>query len=211
MNFKAKIYTKSRRIPFYKKWTLSEQISNTFFFIIILLAILNSTIDLPKEVFLSSFTKVLAGLMIIAFVFSIVYRFWEYEKINGRLEGEISFQENGIKIFEKLYLFSEIKNLHISYGNKYGDNTGNNRYGPTYSQGLNNYISFSHNDFFYKVYFQLYSTAQCDAIKEDLYYYVIHEVFPFEAKNLSFIDEKYHHYTDYKSFIARMKLEGKLS
>ncbi|MEN9326130.1 MAG: hypothetical protein RI943_551, partial [Bacteroidota bacterium] len=144
-------------------------------------------------------------------IYSSIIRFWEYEKINGEFKGEISFEENGIQINEKLYFFSEIKNLDISYGNKFGDKTNNTKSGPYYSQGLDNHISFYHNSKFIKTYFQLYSKTQYDAIQKDLFYYVINEVFPFERKNLDFIDKQFHHYSLYKAFIEKMKREGKLS
>ena len=146
-----------------------------------------------------------------AWIFSITYRYWEFERINGKIEGEISFEEKGIKINETLYLFSEIKKLDIRYGNKYKDLTRNRKYGPYYSQGLNNHISFYHNSKFIKTYFQMYSTSQYDAIQVDLFHYVIKEVFPFEKKNLEFIDGQFYHYTLYKEFIEKMKREGKLT
>ncbi len=57
----------------------------------------------------------------------------------------------------------------------------------------------------------MYSTSQYDAIQKDLFYYVINEIFPFERKNLDFIDKQFHNYTLYKEFIEKMKQEGKLS
>ncbi|WP_091312502.1 hypothetical protein [Flavobacterium terrigena] len=146
-----------------------------------------------------------------AWIFSLTYRYWEFERINGKIEGEISFEEKGIKINENLYLFSEIKKLDIKYGNKYKDYTGNRRLGPYYSQGLNNHISFYHNSKFIKTHFQLYSTSQYDAIQVDLFHYIIKEVFPFQKKNLDFIDKQFYNYTLYKEFIEKMKQEGKLS
>ena len=211
MEFKAKIYIKDESLPFYKRWTLTEQVffGNFFILIIIYLSskIFKFEIDLNTNVYLKSFF-IYCGF---SWIFSAVYRFWEFERINGEFKGEISFEENGIQINEKLYFFSEIKNLDISYGNKYGDKTNNTKSGPYYSQGLNNNISFYHNSKFITTYFQLYSTTQYDAIQKDLFYYVINEVFPFERKNLDFIDKQFHHYSLYKAFIEKMKREGKLS
>ena len=211
MEFKAKIYIKDESLPFYKRWTLTEQVffGNFFILIIIYLSskIFKFEIDLNTNVYLKSFF-IYCGF---SWIFSAVYRFWEFERINGEFKGENSFEENGIQINEKLYFFSEIKNLDISYGNKYGDKTNNTKSGPYYSQGLNNNISFYHNSKFITTYFQLYSTTQYDAIQKDLFYYVINEVFPFERKNLDFIDKQFHHYSLYKAFIEKMKREGKLS
>jgi hypothetical protein len=211
MEFKAKIYIKDESIPFYKRWTLTEQVLYGSFFILIILYFSNKFFGFEIDTKDSISLKIFVICFAISWFFPITYRFWEFERINGELKGEISFKENGIKINEKLYLFSEIKNLDISYGNKYKEYTGNRKFGPYLSQGLNNHISFYHNSKLIKTYFQLYSTSQYFAIQKDLFYYVINEVFPFEKKNLDFIDKQFHHYTLYKQFIEKMKREGKLT
>jgi hypothetical protein len=212
MEFKAKIYIKDESLPFYKRWSNSELLCWSSLFIIIIstqILIYNqkhSNNQIIENIFIT-----ISIISCFVCIYSSIIRFWEYEKINGEFKGEISFEENGIQINEKLYFFSEIKNLDISYGIKFGDKTNNTKSGPYYSQGLDNHISFYHNSKFIKTYFQLYSTTQYDAIQKDLFYYVINEVFPFERKNLDFIDKQFHHYSLYKAFIEKMKREGKLS
>jgi hypothetical protein len=212
MEFKAKIYIKDESLPFYKRWSNSELLCWSSLFIIIIstqILIYNqkhSNNQIIENIFIT-----ISIISCFVCIYSSIIRFWEYEKINGEYKGEISFEENGIQINEKLYFFSEIKNLDISYGIKFGDKTNNTKSGPYYSQGLDNHISFYHNSKFIKTYFQLYSTTQYDAIQKDLFYYVINEVFPFERKNLDFIDKQFHHYSLYKAFIEKMKREGKLS
>jgi hypothetical protein len=212
MEFKAKIYIKDESLPFYKRWSNSELLCWSSLFIIIIstqILIFNqkhSNNEIIENIFIT-----ISIISCFVCIYSSIIRFWEYEKINGEFKGEISFEENGIQINEKLYFFSEIKNLDISYGNKFGDKTNNTKSGPYYSQGLDNHISFYHNSKFIKTYFQLYSKTQYDAIQKDLFYYVINEVFPFERKNLDFIDKQFHHYSLYKAFIEKMKREGKLS
>lgn len=147
---------------------------------------------------------------VLGLLISSVIRFNEYEIPKGDLVYSISFEEEGIQVLEKKYLFSEIQNLHISYGNIVGDSTSS-RYGPAYSIGIDNYIEFKYKDKKIKTYFQIQSRSQYVAIQADLFYYVINEIFPFEKKNLNFIDKKYHHHTLYKEFIEKMKYEGKLS
>jgi hypothetical protein len=212
MEFKAKIYIKDESLPFYKRWSNSELLCWSSLFIIIISTLIliynqkHSNNEIIENIFIT-----ISIISCFVCIYSSIIRFWEYEKINGEFKGEISFEENGIQINEKLYFFSEIKNLDISYGNKFGDKTNNTKSGPYYSQGLDNHISFYHNSKFIKTYFQLYSTTQYDAIQKDLFYYVINEVFPFERKNLDFIDKQFHHYSLYKAFIEKMKREGKLS
>ena len=211
MEFKAKIYIKDESLPFYRKWTLTEQLLYGGCFIFIIIYLFNKIFKFEIENNNIIYMKFFVCYFLAARIFSITYRYWEFERINGKIEGEISFEEKGIKINETLYLFSEIKKLDIRYGNKYKDLTRNRKYGPYYSQGLNNHISFYHNSKFIKTYFQMYSTSQYDAIQVDLFHYVIKEVFPFEKKNLEFIDGQFYHYTLYKEFIEKMKREGKLT
>lgn len=214
MEFKAKIYIKDESLPFYKKWSNSDLLSwSSIFFLMFSILILSSNQKYfnGNEIIKSVFTTI-AIISCIVWIYASIIRFWEFEKLNGKLQNEISFKENGIQVNQILYLFSEIQNLKISYGNKYGDSIASNtKSGPKYSQGLNNHISFFHNSKFIKTYFQLYSTSQYDAIQVDLFHYVIKEVFPFEKKNLNFIDKQFYNYTLYKEFIEKMKREGKLS
>jgi len=211
MEFKAKIYIPNTKLNFFQKWALTEQLFFLSFVVLIFMVIIDNLFRFDRNLNDYILVKILYFLCIIPWFLNVTYRLREFERINGELKGEISFKENGIQINETLFLFTEIKNLDISYGNKYNEHTGNIRIGPYLSLGLNNHISFYHNGKLVKTYFQLFSTAQYDAIQADLFYYVINEIFPFEIKNLSFIHKQFHNYTLYKEFIEKMKREGKLS
>ena len=211
MEFKAKIYIPNTKLNFFQKWALTEQLSFLSFVVAIFILIIENFFSFDTILNDYIIVKIFYCLCIIpAMILSITYRYWEFERINGELKGEISFEETGIQIDEKLYLFSEIQNLHISYGNIVGDSTSS-RYGPAYSIGINNYIEFQYKNKKTITYFQIQSRSQYVAIQADLFYYVINEIFPFEKKNLNFIDKKYHHHTLYKEFIEKMKREGKLT
>lgn len=212
MNFKARIFI-PKKLNYWKRNTLSEKISDLsgLFFLIVALIYYLFLRNINSEsliIKIFGFTMILPifGLLISSFI-----RFKEYEIPKGDLINSISFENKGIQILDKLYLFSEIQNLHISYGNVVGDSINNSKYGPMFSIGVNNYIEFSFENKKITTYFQIQSRAQIEAIKEDLFHYVINETFPFEAKNLSFVDKQFHHYTLYKEFIEKMKREGKLS
>ena len=212
MEFKAKNYIKDESLPFYKTWSNSELLcwSSLSVAMISILILMGNQKYLHNNEIIENVFKNISYIFLGVLLISIVMRFGEYEKLNGQLDGEISLEETGIQINEDLYLFSEIRDLDFSYRNKYGSITGKSN-GAFLSQGLNNYISFYHNEKLIKTYFQLYSTSQYDAIQKDLFYYVINEIFPFEKKNLDFIDKQFHHYTLYKEFIEKMKREGKLT
>ena len=45
-------------------------------------------------------------------------RFGEYEKLNGKLEGEIYFQKDGIKINHQLFEYNQINDFNIEFSDK---------------------------------------------------------------------------------------------
>ena len=85
--------------------------------------------------------------------------FFTYKPLNGNLDGEIDFTQNGITINGKLFMLKDIVNLDFFFINYYGEKpTGGVRgnFDPWFSQGVSNWISFTDNagnD--YKFYFQL--------------------------------------------------------
>ena len=86
MNFKAKIYIKDKSLPFYKRWDNSEQLQwiSISFALIFLLILSNAenNIESTFESILKNIIYVCLGL----FIISVIMRFGEYEKLNGKLE-----------------------------------------------------------------------------------------------------------------------------
>jgi hypothetical protein len=82
-------------------------------------------------------------------------RIGEYRNLNGYFEGNISFEENGLKINETEYLYKNIQNLSLNLANYYGKPTNHKKSGPQYENGTSNQITF---DYFNKkatVFFQI--------------------------------------------------------
>jgi len=210
MNFKAKIYIKDKSLPFYKKLDNSEQLQwISISFALMLLPILSNTendIENTFESILKNIIYVCLGL----FLISVIMRFGEYEKLNGKLEGEISFEKDGIKINNQLFEYNQINDFNIEFSDKYGSQTGKSN-GAFLSQGLKNSISFYHNGKLIITYFQLYSSEQLKAIKEDLFFIITNELIIFKKQYLNLVDKKYKNTTDYLLFIEKMKKESKLS
>ena len=215
MEFKANIYVKEATIIFYKNWTLSQFLFYGSIIIAFFLLFISVFFGLRNPIFIKIISFVVFSVPV-TLAFSLIYRFFEFEKVKGKIEGQISFEDLGIKINDKLFLFNEMISFRISYGDKINDKKINNIFKelsllPYNSSGLNNYISFRINEKRYLTNFQIIDSSQIDAIQSDLFHYVINEVFPFKKKNLDFIDKKYHNHTLYKEFIEKMKREGKLS
>ena len=213
MKFKANIYVKDATILFYKNWTLSQFFFYGNIIIAFFLLFISVFFGLKNPIFIKIISFVLFAVPF-TLTFSLIYRFFEFEKVNGKIDGQISFEDLGIKINEKLFLFTEMSSFRISYGDKLKDKKNNKLHrelSPYNSSGLNNYISFRIKEKRYLTNFQIIDSSQIDAIQSDLFHYVINEVFPFKKKNLDFIDKKCHNHTLYKEFIEKMKREGKLS
>lgn len=211
MEFKARVFI-PKKLSYWERNTLSEKISDLSALFILIIALIYYLFlrNIDNELLINKIFGIAIFLPILGLLISSFIRFNEYEIAKGDLLYSISFEKEGIQILEKLYLFSEIQNLHISYGNIVGNSTGS-RYGPVYSIGINNYIEFMFENKKVITYFQIQSISQYVAIQSDLFYYVVNEVFPFQKKNLSLVDKKYHNHTLYKEFIEKMKREGKLS
>ena len=211
MSFEAEIYLKYSNIPFYKTWATTELLTWTSFLLFFILII---PINFINEIVVSFVIDVLLFLSVfplLTIVFASFKRIVEYEKMNGKLEGKISLNETSIVINDKTYLFNEIKDFKIGYGNKYGDFTGNTKIGATYSLGLNNSVSFYYNSNYIEVFFQLKTENQLNTLKQDLYFYIINEVLPLNTRTFQYVDKKFKHKEEFKNLIHKHIKSGKLS
>jgi len=212
VSFSAKIYHKNKNIPFYKKWVTSELITWCCLTILMLcIGILSLNKEFLKISFLENLSLLLAILSLLLLIIAGFKRFFEHEKLNGKLQGEISLNENSIIINNETYLFNKIKDFKIGFGNKYGDLTGNTKIGPMYSQGLNNSVSFYNESKYIEVFFQLKTENQLNSLKQDLYFYVINEVLPLNTRTLQYVDKKFKHTNEFKNLIHKYIKNGTFS
>ena len=80
-----------------------------------------------------------------------------------------------------------------------------------YSQGLNNSESFSHKSIYIQKSFQLKTENQLNALKQDLYFYIINEILPFNTRTFQYVDKKYKHTEEFKNLIHKHIKSNKLS
>ena len=129
-------------------------------------------------------------------------RLAEYENLNGILEGEISFEKDGIKINNQLFEFNQINDFNIEFSDKYGSQTGKSN-GAFLSQGLKNSISFYHDSNFIQIFYQLKTENQVSNLKQDLYYYIIQEILPLTSRTLQYVDKKFKHTYEFENLIHK--------
>jgi hypothetical protein len=204
MNFKAQIYIADNSLSFYKKWTLSELLSWTtitiFFFFTIILIINQKYFEIEMIEFIS---KTISYISLFIFVISSFMRFIEYEKLNGKLDGEILFENKIILINKNPFELDKIRDLKISFDNIYGDSTGNRKIGPIYSQGLKNSISFYYESQYIEVFYQLRNTQQQKNLKDNLFHLIISETIPLNTRSLQYIDKSHRETVEFKSLVHR--------
>ncbi len=107
MEFKANIYIKDEGLPFYKRWSNSDLLLwSSFFFLMFSISILmsNQKYFNDNEIIKSIFTAI-AIISCFVWIYSSIIRFWEFEKVNGKFENEISFKEKGIQVNQTLFIF----------------------------------------------------------------------------------------------------------
>ncbi|HVS91118.1 MAG TPA: hypothetical protein VHE59_03735 [Mucilaginibacter sp.] len=87
----------------------------------------------------------------------LIASFFTYKPLNGRLEGELIFNNDDLTINGATYPIEDIYNLNFFFEDYYGKSTGTGRsFGPRRYQGVNNYISFTDkNNEDHIIYFQL--------------------------------------------------------
>jgi hypothetical protein len=95
---------------------------------------------------LSSITTtyfILLGVMAMGCIF---VSFFIHKPLNGKLEGEIIFENDSIIINDKKYMLRTINDLDFLFADYYGKMSSNGRdLNPKLYQGVGNYITFSDN------------------------------------------------------------------
>ncbi|RUT69781.1 hypothetical protein D0817_14280 [Flavobacterium cupreum] len=141
---------------------------------------------------------------------SYFIRITEFENLNGHFDGTLSFEEDFLMINKTEYKYSVLENLVI-YGNSFcGEKTKNYRYGPTYANGVENLISFTHNGFKVEKYFQLNSERHLDKLQETLIHIITSEKIPYKREHLNFINEEYRSFILFELFIGKLIKEKRI-
>ncbi|TDO84111.1 hypothetical protein EV143_101556 [Flavobacterium chryseum] len=151
------------------------------------------------------------ALLIFLLNFSSYFiRITEFENLNGYFDGTISFEEDFLILNETEYKYSELENLVI-YGNSFsGEKTKNYRYGPMYANGVENLISFNHNEFKVEQYFQLNSERHLDKLQETLIHIITTEKIPYNREYLNFINEEHRSFILFELFIGKLIKEKRI-
>ncbi|AOC94943.1 hypothetical protein BB050_01817 [Flavobacterium anhuiense] len=202
MLFSASIFIPEKHKFF--NLTRSEKLSYYSIGTVTLYALLLSLIERYTNYKSSEYFYYPIAILFLIHIAGILIRLTEFENLNGRLEGKISFEEDFLMINEIKHNYSELENL-VVYGNSfYGERTKNYRYGPMYGNGVENLISFTHNGIKTEKYFQLNSERHLDELQEILIHILTTEKLPYRREYLNFIND------EHRSFLLFELLVGKL-
>ena len=208
MLFSASIFIPEK--PKFFNLTRSEKLSYYSFGVILLyglaLFLIEYVLDhkLPKSFYYP------AIIPLIVQIISATIRLKEFENLNGHFEGTISFKEDSLIINEIEYKYAELENL-VVYGNSFsGEKTKNYRYGPMYGNGIENLISFNHNETKIEKHFQLNSERHLDELQNTLIHIITKEKIPFKKEYLNFINEEHRSYILFEFLIGKLITEKKI-
>jgi len=85
----------------------------------------------------------LAIVLLISFYY-LITSFFKYRPLNGQINGKIIFQSESFTIGNKVFDLKDITSVDFGFADFYGKMSSNGRdFSPKFSQGVNNYISFT--------------------------------------------------------------------
>ena len=152
-------------------------------------------------------------ILVIAFfghVLSFIIRLKEHENVNGFFEGNIRFESEYIETNNSRFFYTDISNLKISVGDYYGKPTGNYKYGPSYKNGLSNFISFRVKDEYKEFYFEINAEYYIECFYNNLVDIICQEKIKYDRNYLDFIPCSHRASNQFQKFITKLLKEKKI-
>ncbi|MEN2401373.1 hypothetical protein GKZ90_0016405 [Flavobacterium sp. MC2016-06] len=208
MSFSASIFIPEKPKRF--NLTRSEKLSWYSLFVIIAYPLLMILIEKNLSYKLPQYIYYPAVLAFICYFLSSFLRLTEFENLNGYYEGKISLDEDFLTINDLQYKYADLENLVI-YGNSfYGERTTNGRYGPAYTNGIANLISFTCKEAKIELNFQLNSESHIDKLQAALLHIIITEKIPYQRNYLNLINKEHRSFMLFELFIAKLIKEKRI-
>jgi hypothetical protein len=91
-------------------------------------------------------------------IYFIIASFWTYEPLEGKIEGEIEFEKDHIRVNDEVYELVEVSNIDFRFNNFYGESLKRfyKSANGILSQGVNNSVIFTDKEGqTHQVYFRL--------------------------------------------------------
>ena len=161
----------------------------------------------PNRLNLLVFVVLLFSSIILIFT-AFILHFWEYENLNGYFKGEIKIDFEHVFINQQAFQLCEISDLKLRISNYKGQRT--NRRGPSFYQGISNFVSFTYNSESITVNFLLKSKDHIDELYQILVSIIIQEKINYSRNLINLIPDKHRKSQEFKNFILRLIVEKRL-
>lgn len=139
---------------------------------------------------INSFIYFLFIILSVCYFSSFFVRLSEHQNLNGTFNGKIIFENDGIIINDKKHFYHFILDLKIGYSDFYGAKTNNYRYGPVYTNGVSNKISFYYENEFLEHQFEINDSSLIDKLDFYLIDIICKEKIPYQRTYLNIIPEE---------------------
>ncbi|OKS89101.1 hypothetical protein [Mucilaginibacter polytrichastri] len=113
---------------------------------------------MPADSALTTLKNLYLVSVVILSIYFIISSFWTYEPLKGKINGEVEFSKDYIKIKNELYNLNEISNVEFHFNKFHGESLVRlyNSVNGILSQGVNNSVLFTDNENqTHQVYFRL--------------------------------------------------------
>ena len=146
-----------------------------------------------EKLFSITINQTLIIVPLIGFIICIAGSFLrlnEYENLNGYFEGQLILADEHISANDNSIALKEIADLKMFYFDYSGKKTNNSRYGPMYTNGVDNQIIIKTlNDTIFEYYFEVGSETTILKIEQYLYDIVINKKIPTTKANLELVPD----------------------
>lgn len=91
------------------------------------------------------FRTIIVFCVAIVTFYYLITSFVKYKSLNGTLNGDVIFEEDRIKVNDKIFELKDINNLDFCVNDYYGKKalTSRGDFDPQLSQGVNNYVTYT--------------------------------------------------------------------
>lgn len=186
LTFRIFNYQKPKGLNF----TTSEKLSWYSLSLMLIIGLFIHFYQKNSKLEINSFIYFVFIILSLCFFISFFVRLAEHENLNGIFEEKIIFEKDGFEINEKKYFHHLILNLKIGYHDYYGTTTGNTRYGPMYTNGVSNKISFYYEKELLEHYFEINDSSKIDKLDFYLIDVICNEKIPFQRNYLNLIPKE---------------------
>jgi len=199
------------------KWSITRQLfiaSVSIFVFFIFLKIFNSKLHFSSNIQDAFFPFILLGFIL--FLLSLVYQFFDFERIENKKDGTVTFNENEIVVdYNKIIKYQELIDLEIRIEAYYGERINIILSNPNEkkSLGIRNHMTLVTKDNILKFNFKLENELHRKRLEKSIFNLILSEkvVNVDLKKQINLITKEYKETSGFKNFMIKQILEKKIN